>query len=96
MILPLQRFSPHVGQWAQENIVIHVCSAVWSLIASGLAKGRHTNASSLQCVALIGAFFFQKMAVSVALNGAGSSPCCIKWCLHAFSTKSREKTCFLE
>ena len=39
-------------------------------------------------------FLFQKMAVSVALNGAGSLPCCIIWCLHAFPTKAEKNMFF--
>ena len=38
-----------------------------------LEDSKSTSGGTLQCVALIGAlfFFFKKMAVSVALNGAG-------------------------
>ena len=34
------------------------------------------------------------MAVSVALNGAVSLPCCIIWCLHALSTKAEKNMFF--
>ena len=53
------------------------------------------HVEGLQGVALIGAFFFfRKIAVSVALNGAASLPCCIIWCLHAFSTEAEKNMFF--